>query len=287
MNRVAARPAVLPHAPSRVDPALGGAVARLLNAGGKGLWFTSVSPFGDGKPQRFFLVSQFPPKADPKSPMLMLRTESTRAYLAGLAGQGVPFILGTIPEQSEVGAAALGREIPLAGAALKAGGITAHSSAVLLQPSADKLVVAHETQHWRDFENPRLEASFNADMKPFFAAKYLSGDDKAMLTRLMWELRGHNAQALTARADAAKGVPFLNGAGRVETGQEARESLKFQQGYAASIFHQAYDSSIFQILAKVKKADPGRLKTLAAIFTKYDLSRQPGAPLSFAKFAGA
>src|SRR5262249_49842636 len=121
MNRVGTRPAAriaTPIAPplggrplKGTDPALVSTVQRLQKAGGAGAWFKSVSPFGDGKAQSFFVVKRWPEKADPKSPMLLMRTEPTRAFLDGITKGGTPLVLGTIPLASQVGAAALGKEL--------------------------------------------------------------------------------------------------------------------------------------------------------------------------------
>src|SRR5437763_1844750 len=110
MDRVATRPVrALPgsRSPARAtagkplrgtDPALIKGVLRLIKAGGSGTWFKSFSPFdGSQKLRSFFLVKQFPCKADPRSTVLLLQTEPTRAYLAGLVQQGAPFVVGTIP----------------------------------------------------------------------------------------------------------------------------------------------------------------------------------------------
>jgi hypothetical protein len=285
----AAAPAAAPARSSGplpgTDPALVSTVNGLISAGAKGSWFTSVSPFDDPPAKRsFFLLNGLTNASDPRSPMLLMKTPSTRAYIGSLIDQGVPLVLGTIPEASQVKAAALGDELQLTADALEVPGTKGHQAAILVQPSADKFTLAHELQHWKDFEDPTLDTSFTTDMKHFFDAPYLSSDDKGMLMHVMWELRGHNAQALQALADKKAGLPFLNAAGGVEDKPKERDAAyDFQASWAASIFAQAYQLPVFEIVDKIRKAEPGQEQELAKIFAKYDLSDRPGAPLSFAK----
>jgi len=268
-------------------PALVKAVGTLESAGGHGVWFASVSPFDvQQKRQGFYLVTAVPPKPDPASAIYLLRTEHSRAYLAGLLAAGVPVLLGLMPDDVTATAAAFGDDCQLGADGLAAGRIEGHKNAILLQPTADKYTLAHEHQHWLDFENPGLESDFIAEMKPFAKAVGLSKDEQAWMVRLMRELRGHVAQELQANRDREAGLPQVGEDGAVHAGKgkqlrEIYASACFAPTY---LFDSTYRDAISRIVGTVAKRGPASVRALAKLFTRYDLSGQPGTTISFAQY---
>lgn len=253
-------------------------------AGGTGGWFRSVSPF-DGAKGDYYLVKTLPANARPKAKLLLLRIEHQRAFLQGMLDKGVPIVLGTIAEETQVVAAALGG-LPLADDAVRIGKIGSTKNIVLLQPSATKMTVAHEYRHWRDYEDATFEKSFATTMKPWLDADYIPKDDRDYLLRLVWEVRGHATQRLQALDDAAAKLAYMDRAGNVVEGppKELTSAYDFEAGDAMSIFQQAYQSDILRLTNRIKSHDgkTGLTKFLAAI-SKFDLD-DPRNELTFKRF---
>lgn len=244
------------------DPDLRACVQDMETSGVSGRWFTAESPF-DRKSYSFYLVQKLPAHANPKSALFLMRLEHTRAFLAGLIDKNVPVVLGVFPLELQVAAAALNDEFPLAAAALKEGGITGRRDIIVIAPDAGRFVFAHELRHWEDFEEAHFTEDFVAALAPFFNADYLSNEDKQWLLRIVWELRGHNAQILQAMHDAAAGLPCLDRAGNLGC------DYQFEKSFAVMIFRQAYDSKIAELLSKIRshdERDPGKLADMFARF---------------------
>ncbi|MBI3555598.1 MAG: hypothetical protein HY074_04985 [Deltaproteobacteria bacterium] len=267
---------VLLTTPAAPDPELLQSIRTIEKLGAKGGWFTAVSPFStDGRPASFYLLQSLPDKADASAQLFLLHVEHGREFLAALLKARVPIVLGTIPIESQVEAAALGHDVAFATDALAAAGINDQGTVILLQPSAGKYVLAHEYRHWRDFEDHDFETKLYADLKPFFEASYLTNEDKNLLVRIIWEMRGHATQRMAALEDAARHLSYLNRAGAVIDGpaKELASNYDFEAGQAISLFKQAYGTALRAIVVKTKAGAPNDIDLLARIFSTYDPSK--------------
>ena len=264
-----------------VDPRLLESVTGIERLGGKGGWFTAISPFTqDGKPALFYVLRNLPVQADLSSNVFLLRVEHTRKLLKKIMQSGTPIILGTIPEISQVEAAALGPGVKFAADALAAAKVTTHKSVILLQSTASKYVLMHEYQHWLDFEDPEFEKQLYGDLKNFFEAKYLTNEEKNWMVRIIWELRGHVAQQLSARRDLVQGLPYLNRVGTIES-RDLASSYDFEATQAVSIFNQTYASGLYSIMSKIKAHSKADFDRLVDQLSKYDFSNDPNNAITF------
>jgi hypothetical protein len=265
-----------------IAPEVKQAVAEFEKLGGKGKWISAANPFSQQK-QGFFVVTQNPPRIDPKAGLFMLRESSNKQYLDEVIHSGVPIVIGSPPEGIE--GAALGKEFPMVAQALSTSG-SKHSSVILIPPHANKFTLAHEFQHWRDFENPKLEAEFKSDLRPFLQAKYLNVEDKQFITRIMWEMRGHGAQFNCAMASAKKELPILDVGGRIMPKSKAKEQYEFEASRTTKDFQQEYQLPVTSLLSKIAKNDPAGLKQFLSKMALYE-TPGPKNPVNISKFASS
>jgi len=281
--------------PKSVDPTLRKAIKTFESAGGQGVWFEAKSPWAgpDDKPQACYLLKALPPESDPKSDITLMDSAHGRDLLAQTLKGGIPVVMVVLPtELDAISAAAIGGD-EFGDKTLKAANCTSHNTIVMIQPGCDEYVLAHECQHWADYEDASFQQSLTKDLKPFkkllpsgvftTAGTGLPQTAMEFLTRMVLELRGHAAQALQAEACKAAKVPFVIGSGRVMTGKKADGEYDMEVGMAAGNFRQAYSDDIFDLFTALKKADSKAPKLLAHLIAKYDFSDKPGNPATFAK----
>ncbi len=249
--------------------------------GMKGGWYQSISPFSvDGKLDYFYVLKTTPVEEDLNSPVFLFKTKHALEFLNQRLDEGVQVIFGPIPLQAGVLAAALGSIQLQTDLATKMG--SNHSNLVLLQPTADKYVFAHEIQHWRDFESASYSESFGKDLGEFLKAKYLDDDDKYWLWRITWEIRGHSAQEIQIKSDQADRLQLLNRVGDPITKQkEITSTYEFEAADATSAFMQTYPTTLWKIAAKIKKQGPLVFSRFVKGLEKYDMHDNPKASLSF------
>jgi len=190
-------------------------------------------------------------------------------------------------EETQVQAAALGDDVKLAADAISAGGIKDHKSIVLMQPTSSKSTLAHESQHWLDFENPGFDKSIEQTLKPFLEAKALTQEDRNWLWRLAVEVRGHQAQAIRAMDDAAKGLPFVDGVGNVVTGSKKKlaEDYDFEASSARLALSQTYSPVVADLAQRLKDPVPALARDYVKAMARFDLAGAPEG-MKFAKVFG-
>jgi hypothetical protein len=253
-------------------------------SGGTGQWFSAVSPFSSGASgmESFYLLKSLPHSANVNSPLWNLRVENYRSALEGYMNEGVPLFMGHLPPDAQVMAAALGDDYPLGAAALKASGDTSHHNAILLQPTSDRFAVAHEHQHWLDFESKTYQKDFERAIKPF--AKDFSDSDTDYLWRIVWEIRGHSVQAKTVRLVREQHLPCLDRAGQILGPGDPNfaTTLGYLEGQPVGDFRNAYQMPYLQITTKIR-GNPAEWAKFKTMLTKFDFSDDPENQLTFAK----
>jgi hypothetical protein len=283
------RPPAVPRQVQKADPELARAVRGICALGGRGCWFSSVSPFSaDGKRQHFFLLQAPPTKTCTTAGLYLARLDHANRLLGDYVRAGTPVVVGTIPLQAGVEAAALGCEFKLASDALAAGPVTQHQNVVLLQPGADKYVLAHEHRHWLDFEDTSFGKSFDKDMKPYYKARYLTTEQKQLPLRLTWEIRGYATQAELVRRDAEQGLAYFDRGGTVHGGgkKQRADYYGFQRGEAINGFVNNYGSALYGIADKIKTHSAKDYARFVELLSKYDLSSEGNRELTFRKVVG-
>jgi hypothetical protein len=267
------------------DPNLYSAVHQAELAGASGKWFSSTSPFSlDGKPQYFYELKKVPATTNPDSPFLMLRFEHSRKMISELIDSGVPIVVGSIPSQKEVYAAALGDHYLLAKDALQSTGVTDHHNVILIQPTVDPFVLSHEHQHWVDFENTRFDQAVSDAIAPFIKKGYFTAEQSKQLLRTVIEIRGHAAEAKAARKGGLQKEPYLNAGGNVVLPHDSRLPSLYdaEESRAASVFMQEYQMPLVFMTVKIRENKDDYTAFLQAL-SKFDFSDDPDN--RFLKFA--
>jgi len=258
-----------------------GAIRDFEALGGSGTWFESVMPDRlGGKPGSFYLVKTVPPRSSPTAKLFMLRTEQTRQALADVvAGERAPVVIGEIPEETQVFAAAL-MGYDLAKDALKAGDVTDKKAVILLRENSDVFTLAHENRHWVDYETPSFVESLDAEFGGFVAKHGLDAQFGPALKQITLEIRGHVVQARQARKAAKEGWPYINRAGAVvtEPKEQLEASYRIEQAIARQIFQQAYSPAMNAITSPMTETQRSELGKL---LQKYDSSDDPENKITF------
>ncbi|MEQ1877436.1 MAG: hypothetical protein ABL958_12390, partial [Bdellovibrionia bacterium] len=172
------------------------------------------------------------------------------------------------------------------------------SSIVFFQSDASKFEMAHEVQHWRDFESPAYNRDFAARMKPYLEAKYIEAEVRDYIWRLFWELRGHVAQQLQAYADMKARAPYINRIGDLVTGtppyfpaetgtpKEMKYHFEFEANEARNAFQFSYGQVFREIADAIEKQSPALYRKFLLEAAKFDLSDNPENRLTVQSILG-
>jgi hypothetical protein len=257
---------------------LDGLIREFESMGGTGIRFNSVMPAQlGGAKAAFYLVKSLPPQASPQAKLFLLRTEPTRKLFEGVVkSEKVPVVLGEIPIETQVFAAAMtGHQ--LVKDALRVGNIVDKHTAILITQRSSIFTLAHENRHWLDFEDSAFLERLKNEIKSFETRHRLDTTFTPTLFQLVIEIRGHITQAKQARNGARGRWPYVDAAGNIIT-QGLEAQYFFEQNQAVQIFEQAYLQLISTLLRPLNESQKTELAT---ILKQYDSSDDPENKLTF------
>lgn len=249
---------------SKADASLLAAVRSIESAGAEGGWFESTFPIERAPRAYFYLLQKVPARADMRSGLFLLRLEHSRAALAEAIAHGTPIVLGAADERYGAAAATF-RDLPIASDALSAVGARA-KTIVFVTPKTLRTTLAHELQHWSDFEDAAYRRRYAELASAFIDARYLTADDKLELETILIELRGHGMGEKQARDDLAHGRPALARDGSPVAPDALGAAYEGDIATQVNVFLSEYRPSLRAIEAKVKSAAPGDHAKLAKLF---------------------
>lgn len=255
---------------AKADPALVAIVQSMESAGAEGGWFQSTFPVEGAKRTFFYALQKAPSRPDPQSAMLLLRLEHSRAAVEAALSAGTPLVIGRMPAEYQAAAATFSGDAVAVDALAALG--SSKKAIVFLPPETLRTTLAHELQHWRDFEDAAYERRYAELAKPFTSARYLSDDDKFDLERIVIELRGHGMGEKQAREDLAKGRPtFLRGGVPVPQDQLA-SAYDGDIANQVNVFLSVYRPALRAIEAKVKSGAPADHAKLATLIDELNIA---------------
>jgi len=269
-----------------VEDSLTSTVRDLEARGGTGTWFESVMPDRlGGQRGKVYLVKSIPARPSSTAKFLLLRTEETRAALEAIVvAQRTPVVLGQIPAETQVEAAAI-QGLPLAEDTLRVAEVTDRHAIILVKEDVSLFALAHENRHWLDYEAPSFTSGLETEFREFAATHGLGNEIVNPLLQVTLEIRGHGAQARAAREASANGWPYINRIGTVVTGPRTQldASYRVEQSVARQNYEVAYNPVMMAVRSRLSAEQAA---DLAGVLHEYDFSDDPGNTLTFHKVFG-
>lgn len=256
---------------SKANPELWAGVKQLEAEGGRGGWLETQLPWEGSKSQLVYLMKKPPKRASIHSPIHLLRLESTLLDLSKASARGVPFVFGSTDERHQAEAAAFGEGIQLANDVILAGGVSGHKSVVFLGRTTSASTLAHELQHWDDFEDAEFQKTFDRLAKPLMEASYLSAEEKRQLLWLVWELRGHGAGERYGLRSQVEGTPMLDRNGAPIPSADLEKAHEFAAAYQANGFSKNYGPWLRHLGGKAKTASASDYQAFVSLLTELTL----------------
>jgi hypothetical protein len=215
----------------------------------------TTDPFGLLPENQFkvAIVESVPDRVVRNSKIIWLQDVKSLNLVKSMLQRGVPLVRGQIPEGTTADAFVLPPRYQMTLDVLKFKKDNVHKNILFLQDHATTDVIAHELQHWTDYEDGTIDA-FIAQLKSLKKTAKLSEKEFGIIQDAVVELRGHARQELTLMANP-------------QTNDSASLGL-VESNY------RHYAEALVPILNRLRKSSPTAYQDLLNLLKKFEIDEK-------------
>ncbi len=195
------------------------------------------------------LIDEIPVRPNPASKIFWLKDPKSHGLVRSLVKNGVPVVLGTIPAGSVADSFVPPPFYEISKDVLAAKKDKVHKHIIFLQAHVREDVIAHETQHWLDYQDGTF-ARFVNQLFKFKKQARLSNEEFTFIQDAVVEIRGHARQEIVL----------------LESGKAEKADLD----YVASLY-QPYSFKLSLVLNRLESSNKAKFKELLDLLLEYQL----------------